>query len=118
MISTWTIAPTGGATCGYDGARIPEGDPVELLARGGLDRKLVRCVVHAHTPVDQDAVSAARRAALARQQPPAEPEPSLANARPTYARHTLRRPPTPFAKLDTLGAATFDPKAAAANDPD
>lgn len=122
MISTWTIAPRGGAECGNCAQRIEAGQPMERLTRPGLTRVLFRCVVHAHTPMDQAAIDAARHAAEAEAARFAEhpaPVPSLSNTRPTYRpRHTPTKPVTGFTKLSDGAGKLFDPRAAQANDTD
>jgi hypothetical protein len=113
---TWTIAPPGGADCGYCSNRVREGDAVELISRPGLSRKLVRCELCAHTAPNETQIEAARLAEEARHAAPPEPPPTLSNTRPTY-RHTPRKPATAFSKLSDVGTG-FDLRRAAANDHD
>lgn len=53
------IAAHGLTTCGFDGCRIEEGEPVQLIRLAGLKPKF-RCQRHAHGPVDWDQVNASK----------------------------------------------------------
>lgn len=56
----WTVAPAGGAECGYCSRRIAEHTPVQVITFPNGRRSLYRCVDHADGPVDQVAIDLER----------------------------------------------------------
>lgn len=110
---TWTVAAIE-TTCGRCDGVILVDQPLAILRLTSSVTK-VRCRECAG-PVDQVAVDAARlELAQGLQAAAAEPAPSLFNTRPT--RVPMKRRLAAFTKLSDAGAG-FDPRRAAANDPE
>jgi hypothetical protein len=89
----WESAPAM-RTCGAQGCRIDEGDPVQVIQIGGLPKRY-RCAKHAEGPIDWAEVEASKRST-----------PPTASA-PSFVRVGEVRPRLPF-----------DSKAAAAGERD
>lgn len=109
-MSRWVLAGVS-AVCGYDGAVIPLGTPMQIV----LGHR-VRCAAHATGPVNHDEIDAALRAREAQ----LERDAVTAEATPSPARTIRQRPvrrPSSFASLRDV-AATLDPKRLAAGDRD
>lgn len=108
----WTIAPKGGAGCGYCGRWMTAGEPLQVITfpERGIPARY-RCVDHAigavndvEVDLERDRLERAQeRAAL--QQP--DPRPHADRQPPPPA-------PKPFAAIAELAAATRDPRAAQA----